>query len=216
MILKPVHPIIKNRKASSHSVPTKENSEGNTNESIKESTDENSVMDAIYARGDRLMLLFILIHLLIALLLASAYNTWAITLTVAVISTAMFLSSMLLLPRTFLTRCIAGLSLQLFVVLHIYQMHGLPEMHFFFFTSFTMMIAYQDWRSMWPGALLIIVQHTLFAVLTNSGVNVFFFPESYIAFTKLFFHFGLALGQVGICGYWAVLLRRQTLYEARQ
>ena len=173
-------------------------------------------MDAIYARGDRLMLFFILMHLLIALLLASAYNTWAVTLTVAGLSTTMFLSSLLLLPRTFFTRCIAGFSLQLFVVLHIYQMHGMAELHFFFFTAFTMMIAYQDWRSMWLGTLLIIGQHTLFALLTNSGVNLFFYPESYISVTKLLFHFGIALAQVGVCGYWSVLLRRQTFESARQ
>ena len=178
-------------------------------------SEENAAMHTIYARGDRLMLFFILAHLCAALLLAPVYATWTVTLTVGLSAAVLFLTSMLLLPRTFLTRCIAGISLQMFVALHIYQLHGQPEMHFFFFTAFTMMIAYQDWRSMWPGALLIIGQHLLFAALTNSGINLFFFPESYITFTKLFFHFGIAIVQVSICGYWAVLLRRQTLFNAR-
>ena len=105
----------------------------------------------------------------------------------------------------------AGISLQTFVALHIYQMHGLAEMHFWFFTAFTLMILYQDWVSMWPGALLIIAQHVLFAVLTNSGVQLYFFDVPRVTTLKLFFHFGIALVQVGICGYWAHLLRQRTL-----
>ena len=66
---------------------------------------------------------------------------------------------------------------QAFVALHIYQLHGMPEMHFFFFTGLTMMLVYQDWISMWPGALLIIGQHLLFAILQNSGTQLYFFPR---------------------------------------
>jgi signal transduction histidine kinase len=33
---------------------------------------------------------------------------------------------------------------------------------------------------------------------------------------KLFFHFGIALFQVGVCGYWAHLLRERTLRDHRQ
>src|SRR5207244_1085364 len=126
----------------------------------------------------------------------------------------MFLTSVWLMPHSFLTRCIAGIALQMFVALHIYQLHGLAEMHFWFFTAFTMMIVYQDWLSMWPGALLIIAQHIVFAQLTNAGHNMLFFPEHHVGFWKLFFHFGIALVEVGICGYWAHLLRVQTLRDA--
>jgi signal transduction histidine kinase/DNA-binding response OmpR family regulator len=95
-------------------------------------------------------------------------------------------------------------------------MHGLAEMHFWFFTAFTLMILYQDWVSMWPGALLIIAQHILFAVLHNSGVQLYFFEVKTVTTLKLFFHFGIALFQVGICGYWAHLLRQRTLADHRR
>src|SRR5439155_22633 len=103
--------------------------------------------------------------------------------------------------------------LQVFVALHIYQLHGLAEMHFWFFTAFTMMILYQDWACMWPGTLLIIAQHIVFALLTNSGVQLYFFEQPYIGPLKLFFHFGIAIVQVALCGYWAHLLRARTLAE---
>jgi PAS domain S-box-containing protein len=107
-------------------------------------------------------------------------------------------------------------SLQTFVALHIYQLHGLPEMHFFFFTAFTAMVVYQDGVSMWPGAILIIGQHLIVAILQNSGVTLYFFPDPYIGLTKLCFHFGIAVLQVVLCGWWAVSLRQRALSEAYQ
>jgi len=175
--------------------------------------DTRTVMDGIYARADRLMMAFIAAHFLIALALAPMYDTWPTTLIVGGAGALMFLVSVVLLPRHFITRCVAGISLQTFVALHIYQMHGLAEMHFWFFTAFTLMILYQDWVSMWPGALLIIAQHILFAALNNSGVQLYFFEVKTVTALKLFFHFGIALVQVGICGYWAHLLRQRTLRD---
>ena len=136
----------------------------------------HAVMDEIYARADRLMGGFIALHFLIGLALAPMYDTWATTLLVGGAGAAMFLVSV---PRccraTSSPAASPASSLQTFVALHIYQMHGLAEMHFWFFTAFTLMILYQDWVSMWPGAILIIAQHILFALLHNSGVQLYFF-----------------------------------------
>ncbi len=174
------------------------------------------VMSRIYARGDRLILRFVLAHAAIAIALAEFYDTWLISLVVSAAAASMFWVSTRLAPGAFVTRCIAGVSLQTFCALHIYQMHGLAEMHFFFFTASTMLIVYHDSRSMWPGTLLIIAQHILFALLHNSGTQLYFFEEDYVGFTKLFFHFGIALVQVGVASYWAHLLRKRTLWDVYQ
>ncbi len=175
----------------------------------------SAIMDGIRTRGDRMMTIFLACHATVALLLAAFYDTWLLTVCISVFAVTMFLVSARLLPGHFITRCVAGIALQMFVALHIYQLHGMAEMHFFFFTAFTMMLVYQDWLCMWPGALLIIAQHLLFAVLHNTGVLPYFFTDSYVGFTKLFFHFGIALVHVSICGCWAVLMKRQTLQFAR-
>lgn len=173
--------------------------------------EKNAIMDSVYERGDRIMRIFFLVHALIAIGLACFYDTWMVASVVGGAALAMFIISVELLPRHFLTRCIAGFSLQLFVALHIYQMHGLAEMHFFFFTGVTMMLVYQDWVSMWPGVVFIIVQHTVFAVYHNQGVPLYFFEDNYVGFVKLGFHFGIAIVQAAVCGYWAYLLRRNTI-----
>ena len=171
-------------------------------------------MDGIYARGDRLMLWFLCCHMALAVLLALYHRTWIQTFAVGGGALVAFVISATLWPRTFFTRAFAGVAQQAFVALHIYQLYGQSEQHFWYFTAFTMMIVYQDWVCMWPGALLIIVQHSIFAGLHNAGYPVHFFPEPYVGFTKLFYHFGIALVQVAICGYWAHLLREQTLSDA--
>lgn len=171
----------------------------------------DALMVDIHARGDRIVSRFLLFHGLVALALAFFYDTWFITGVVGGSALAMFAICKKLLPGSFLTRATAGLSLQAFVALHIYQMHGLAEMHFFAFTAFTVLIVYQDWKCLWPGAIGIVLQHLVFAIMHNSGVNVYFFEDSYVGFTKLAFHFSIVAAQVGICGFWGHLLRQQTL-----
>ncbi|HEX6810856.1 MAG TPA: ATP-binding protein [Planctomycetota bacterium] len=178
--------------------------------------EEQEFLAPRHRHGDRVIRWALLVHTALALMLAGVYETWAITLTVGGAGLLMFVVAAALLPGSFLTRCIAGISLQTFCGLHIYQLHGLPEMHFFFFTGFTLMIVYGDWRPMWPGALLIIAQHIVFAILTNAGIDVAFFPDAYIGPTKLVFHFGIAVVHVAICGYFAHLQRKYTLDEARR
>src|SRR5687767_1051984 len=128
---------------------------------------ERLAMREIYARGDRLMVYFHLAHFAVAFELGFFYDTWLVTMLVASTALGAFLTSVRLWPGQFITRVIAGITLQAFVALHIYQLHGLPEMHFFFFTAFTMMVVYQDVRCMWAGAFLIIGQHLLFATWQN-------------------------------------------------
>ena len=171
------------------------------------------VMERIYAAGDRYIGWFLLFHFAVGLGLAPFYDTWAMAVGVGLLALAMFFASRWLAPRTLVTRCVAGTALQAFVALHIYQLHGLPEMHFFFFSATTMLIAYQDWRAPWLGTFLIIAQHIAFAVFENAGVELNFF-DTPVGVTKLFFHFGIALLQVAICSFWASRLRRDTLHEA--
>lgn len=178
--------------------------------------DSEGAMQRIYERGDRIVGRFLLLHALLAFALGFVYETWLATSVVTVSAVAMFFISRALMPRSVVTRYLAGLALQCFVALHIYQLHGLAEMHFFFFTGFTVMIVYQDWKCFWPGAFGIIGQHLLFAIMHNSGIEVHFFEADYVGVSKLAYHFGIVLLHVLICGYWSHLLRLQTLHEAWQ
>src|SRR5262245_36778227 len=69
---------------------------------------------------------------------------------------------------------------------------------------------------MWPGTLLSIGQYILFALLSNAGYQLDFFEVDDITWMRLAFPFGIAVVHVGVCGYWTVLLRRETLTDAGQ
>src|SRR5688500_9793659 len=173
-------------------------------------------MDVIYARGDRWIRYFVLGHLALSIILAAATGRWAVSLMAAAASAALFLVAERYWPRTQATRYAGGISLQAFCALHIYQLDGLPEMHFFFFSAVTMMIVYQDWKAMWPGVILIVIQHIVFAVLQNGGHVVHYFGEDRVGVVKLAFHFGIALLQTAIASFWAYRLQRQTAHDVAQ
>ncbi|MGH9720563.1 MAG: response regulator, partial [Bryobacteraceae bacterium] len=165
---------------------------GNLREDQFTSEEVRTVLAGTYARSDRLIARFVLGHFALAVALAPVYGTWLLSLAAGAAAAGMALLSMRLAPRTFLARCVAGVALQAFVALHLHQLRGLPEMQFLSFTAFTMMIVYQDWRAMWPGAL--------FALLYQGEWRVGM----------------ICLAQVAICGYWAELAKRRTLRAAWQ
>ena len=173
-------------------------------------------MDVIYARGDRWIRYFVLGHFTLALILAAATGRWVVSVIGAVASAALFLGAERWKPRSKTTRFAAGISLQAFCALHIYQLDGLPEMHFFFFSAVTMMIVYQDWSAMWPGVILIVMQHILFAVLQNGGHGIHYFGQGHVGVVKLGFHFGIALAQTAIASFWAYRLQVQTAHDVAQ
>lgn len=174
--------------------------------------EQERIMRPIYERGSKIITMILIAHTVAALVLATVYSTWLVTVVCVVCALGMFLTARILLPESAITRSVAGISLQVFVALHIYQLHGMVEMHFFFFTGFTFMIVYQDWRSLWLGAMAIIGQHLYFAYLHNIGTpELYFFEEQYISPLKLIFHFGIALIHVATCALWSYMLQQQTL-----
>ena len=167
----------------------------------------------IYRRGDLVVAWLVAAHLVLAALLAPVYDTWPVAAIVGIGAATMYYVCMAFAGGRFVTRNVAGLVLQTFCALHIYQMRGMAEMHFFFFTAVTAMIVYQDWRAMWLGVLAIIAQHTLFSVWHNEGVHpggMAFFEPSRVSLAKIGFHFGIALVQVAFAAWCAHIWRSAT------
>ncbi|KAF0094541.1 MAG: multi-sensor hybrid histidine kinase [Puniceicoccaceae bacterium 5H] len=171
-------------------------------------------MRKVYLQGDCLLRRFITFHFLLCLGLAGFHDTWAISVGVGLVAFSLFTSSTVLLPGHWVTRQLAGISFQLFVALHLYQLHGLPEMHFFFFASIALQLVYQDAKAFWGGTAFIVVYYLIIANLQNHGWPVYFSPEAPITAFQLTFHLGIMLITVAICSYWARLFRQRTLESA--
>ncbi len=188
---------------------------GGTDESFSPA----AALGTIYRQADRWMAVFIAAHLLFAVAIAPVYGTWNAVVLVGGGLALSFVLSAWRWPGSFWTRCLAGVALQGFAALHIYQMHGLAEMHFFIFTAVTMMIAYQDVVALWPGVIGIVAQHTLFAYWHNQGHpvgGVPFFDHHHAGTLQLGFHFGIAVVEVVIASFWTFALRQRTLRDAKQ
>ncbi len=180
---------------------------------------EDRAMARIYARGDWYMGVLVAVHLGLTAVLAPVYGTWRVSAAVGVAAAALFYVTRALRPATLASRVAAGVALQTFCALHIHQMNGLAEMHFFYFTSVTALVLYQDWRALWPGVVAIIAQHTLFASGHNAGWHPggqTFFEIDHVGPLKLTFHYGIVLAQAGIASAVARALRARTLADAAQ
>lgn len=180
----------------------------------QEATDED-ILSPIYRRGDRWLQIYITGHLILAFLLAAVHGTWLFTALAAPAAFFVFWSLVRFKPGSYATRCAAGLSLQLFAGLHIYQMHGLSEVHFLFFTGLTMMIVYADWRCLWPAAVFTAIQHTAIGLLQNQGIRLNFYEQEHVGTGKLVAHLLIVVLQFLVVGFWAWLVRRHILSERR-
>jgi len=161
------------------------------------------------------MRVFLTGHVLLALVLASFYSTWGATIVGAATACLLFWVPYKLAPGSFLTRCAGGLALQLFVGLHLYQMHGLVEMHFLFFTAVTMMVVYADWHCLWPSAVFVILQHAALALLYICGVELSGFGQSITNGEKFTARLLIIILQFVVVGFWAWFIRRHILSECR-
>ncbi len=90
-------------------------------------------------------------------------------------------------------------------------MHGLFEMHFFFFVGSALLITYRNWTLILPLLILTVIHHASFAWLQYSGMREIYFTQlEYMELQAFLFHAALAAVIMGICGFWSYDLGRTT------
>ncbi|MDX1961076.1 MAG: methyl-accepting chemotaxis protein [Leptospiraceae bacterium] len=174
-------------------------------------TEKEKALSSHYTKATGYIRYLVFFHFILAYCLVFYYDTWGITLGVSIPLLLIFFLITTTYPYSRITRIIVGMVLQTFMMLHIYQLHGQAEMHFFFFTSMSIMILYLDWVAVAVIAVYVAIQHFSFMILHNSGVKIYFFQEEYLGFTKMFFHFAIAIFQAVLSAFWAYLFRKNIL-----
>ncbi|MGB5927878.1 MAG: GAF domain-containing protein, partial [Cyclobacteriaceae bacterium] len=175
------------------------------------------IRKTIYREADSIVFYFVMSFFAAGILLSFFYDTWSVGLGVGTLNVAAYLITRYTLRDSGLHRYVTSAVFAIFGAQFIYQMHGLFEMHFVLFIIVTLMILYQDYRVLIPLTLLVVVHHTTFAYLQNTGnAAVYFSQLDYISMTTLVFHYGLFVVQVVMCGWWAERLKRKTLREYNQ
>lgn len=173
--------------------------------------EKNEAMLPVYKKAEKIIQAMILAHVILSFIFVFYFETWSITLGVVIPAVLLYFLVHKTFPHSYFARANSGIVVQTFMMLHIYQMHGLAEMHFFFFTSTAIMIIYMDWVAIVPMAVYVSVQHLSFILLHNYGWQIYFFEDPYISWTKAIFHYFIAVFQVVISCFWAYTFRERVL-----
>lgn len=188
-------------------------------EAISHITPEEQVHTAAFSlnvkeRSDKIMHYFLIGFFVIGLGLASFYDTWTIALGVGGLSLVAYYSAKVALPDSTLYQYVLSAVLAVFMAQFIYQMHGMFEMHFFAFIGSAILITYQNWKLQIPIMLIVLLHHSIFSYLQNTGYETIYFSQlSYFEIPTFIIHILLAAAIFMICGLWAYQLKK---YNERQ
>src|SRR5689334_20735546 len=105
---------------------------------------------AINRKSDYIMSYVLVAYFAFGIFLAFFYDTWFIALGVGGVCLAAYFVCRFLLPESALSQYVMSVVFALFTAQFIYQMHGLFEMHFFFFVGSALLITYRNWKLILP------------------------------------------------------------------
>lgn len=166
-------------------------------------------------KSDRTMIISIGLYFIFGLFLAFFYNTFFIAISIGGVCLISYFVTRYLLPESRAHQYVASAVLAVFSAQFIYQMHGLFEMHFFFFVGSALLITYRNWRLMIPLLLITVIHHATFAWLQYTGMKEIYFTQlDYMDLQSFIFHALLSTVIMSICSYWAYDLERTTLRDA--
>lgn len=168
-------------------------------------------------RSDRLMNYFLPLYFLTGLLFAGFYSTWSIAIGVGGLSLIAYYSTKFLFPNSDLSGYVLSAVLGIFMAQFIYQMHGLFEMHFFAFIGSAILITFQKWKLQLPLMIIVVLHHSIFGYLQNSGNEMVYFTQlDYFSLQTFLIHTMLASVIFFISGLWSYHLKKYNEREYLQ
>ncbi len=161
------------------------------------------------AKADKYIRVFVVLFFVFGVAIAPIYDTWIFALGIGGLNMILFFGT-LFLKNKYIGRMIVSAIFALYMLQFIGQMHGMAELHFFFFINIAILIVYQDWRLMIPYTIVAVGHHSIFFALQlqgTEGIGKYFIAYTKVTYFTLVFHFGLAILMAVICGLWAYLFR---------
>ncbi len=168
--------------------------------------------DKVHEEADGIVRFFIYGFFFVGIGLSVFFDTYVLAIVMGGISIGIYQLAKTLAKGTLLSRLIISLLMWNFAVQFIFQMHGMYEMHFFYFISLTVLLFYEDWRILLPAILYAIFTFLyLFFAQDPNGVNEGMLQNmSKLNFTNAFLHLALLIFYGGLCVLWANLQKKQT------
>lgn len=184
-----------------------------TTESILKSEDYQNYIADLAKNAERNVKFIIAGLYLFGIAISFHYDTWMFGLGIGTLNAALFTLAVFFFPRTLFSRLVGSGVMALYVLQYIAQLHGLYEMHFWFFILPIVMIVYQDWRVYIPFGILVVIHHTTLFLLVMGGENQLLrYLVNLDQVNYMIFLYHMALAVLGILGsIWITQnLRKQT------
>lgn len=171
-----------------------------------------------YRATDKTMLFILAGFYFFGIGLSFFYDTWMLGLGAGTISLGIYLITYSFFRGKFLNRAVASLLLWNFSAQFIAQMHGMYEMHFFFFIACTILLIYQDWKVIVPITLYTVIHHTGFYVLNYTGeidgaYKNYFVDVDFLSISTFIIHLSVAAIHAIFCALGAFKIRNMSVSE---
>ena len=167
-------------------------------------------------KADRIMNIALWIYFAFGVFLSLFYETYLIAFGVGGLCLLGYYLTKFLLPKHSLHHYVLAVVVGLFCAQYIYQMHGLFEMHFFFFVGSALLIIYQNWKLQLPLLTFIVVHHGTFAYLQYSGMKDIYFTQlEFMDLQTFLFHAAIASMILFINGMWSYILENRAKVEVQ-
>jgi methyl-accepting chemotaxis protein len=176
----------------------------------------------IHKRADAIIEVLLFSYFLLGIGLSFYYDTWAIGVGVGVLNLLGYFLTKYTFRGKIYHHYYASAALGIFMAQFIYQKHGLFEMHFTAFIGAVAVIAYQNWRTLIPLTLVIVVHHSAFAYVQYLGFTqndpslkeIYFTQLNYMSFEVFLFHATLFAVAALLAGLYSYDLERTTKLRA--
>lgn len=167
-------------------------------------------------RADRIMNIALWAYFAFGILLSLFYQTYLIAFGVGGLCLLSYFLTKFLLPNSSFHHYVLSVVVGLFCAQFIYQMHGMFEMHFFFFVGSALLIIYQNWKLQLPLLTFIVVHHGTFAYLQYTGMkDVYFTQLEFMDLQTFLFHAVIASMILFINGMWSYILENRAKVEVK-
>jgi len=167
-------------------------------------------------KADRIMNVALWSYFFFGVFLSFFYDTYLIAFGVGGLCLLSYYLTKFLLPAGTVHHYVLSVVVGLFCAQFIYQMHGLFEMHFFFFVGSALLIIYQNWKLQLPLITFIVIHHGTFAYLQYTGMKDIYFTQlEFMDLQTFLFHAAIATAILFINGMWGFILAKRATVEVR-
>jgi PAS domain S-box-containing protein len=170
----------------------------------------------IHTHANKISERTLLAFTLLGALLAAFYQTWGLAIAMGGGSLALYHLLKPLITGRPAQRYVISLLYGNYVLQFVLQMHGSYEWFFVFFFALTLLLFFEDWKTVLP----ITAHHAasvlaLFALQKNGEwLQTVLSDIRILTGNDITMHLLIVLAYAVLCGYWSVLQRRQTTESA--